>query len=51
MPGYIGAPADSTAWAVLTRPPASWTFGPGAPVVVGPVYFLYGGASVWVLVR
>jgi hypothetical protein len=53
MPEPIGSPGlAATAWALLPAPPASaWTDAQRIPIVVGPVYFLYGGASVWTLVR
>jgi hypothetical protein len=52
MPGLIGAAPDSATWtrtSSLASDPAM-TATPIA-IVVGPVYFLYGGASVWTLVR
>jgi hypothetical protein len=56
MPDPIGASPDSALWA--PRPPVStagpappWTAGTRLVGAVGPIYFLYGGASVWVLVR
>jgi hypothetical protein len=56
MPGPIGASPTSTEWAAASPLGATtagivWTAGPVSPGVVGPVYFLYGGASVWTLVR
>jgi hypothetical protein len=56
MADPIGAPPGSPMWQASSSLGAStsetpWTRGSTSPVVVGPVYFLYGGASVWVLVR
>jgi hypothetical protein len=50
MPLSGPAPATPT-WEPLRPPlPSAWT-GPAISIIVGPVYFLYGGASVWTLVR
>jgi hypothetical protein len=56
MADPLGAPPGSTIWEAgstlgTATPGAAWTRGALVPMVVGPVYFVYGGASVWVLVR
>jgi hypothetical protein len=56
MPDPIGASPDSTVWTAISpvssaAPGTPWTRGTRVAIVVGPVYFLYGGASVWTLVR
>jgi hypothetical protein len=56
MPDPIGAPSGSTLWEAASPVGSAtagtpWTSGSRIPIVVGPVYFLYGGASVWTLVR
>jgi hypothetical protein len=56
MPESLGATVSPTAWdaapGLAAVPPATpWTIGLPIPIVVGPVYFVYGGASVWILVR
>jgi hypothetical protein len=38
-------------WTRSAPPPSPWAEAPRSLGAVGPVYFLYGGASVWVLVR
>jgi hypothetical protein len=57
MADPIGAPPGSTLWAeaVVTVSTAARglpaTAGLRIPMIVAPVYFVYGGASVWTLVR
>jgi hypothetical protein len=47
----IATPDTAVLWTRPSAPVPTWSAGPRVPVVVGPVYFLYGGASVWTLVR
>jgi hypothetical protein len=53
MPGLIGAAPDSVMWTRTSSVSSNPAMTAAVPIaiVVGPVYFLYGGASVWTLVR
>jgi hypothetical protein len=49
MSGFIGASLSAPTWTPAptvspATPGTPWTAGPAIALVVGPVYFLYGGA-------
>jgi hypothetical protein len=51
-PGPATAAAAVPTWVpIAVAAPVGWTTAPRVLGAVGPVYFLYGGASVWTLVR
>jgi hypothetical protein len=47
----IATPDTVGLWTRAEVPALPWTPAPRLLGAVGPVYFLYGGASVWTVVR